>query len=47
MTEWDANHTMLTLLCIAGAATAVVAVWTLLRSRWLDEYGNPKNNKGE
>jgi hypothetical protein len=47
MSEWVAQNTMLVLLCIAGSATAVVAVWTLLRSRWLDEYGNPKNNNGE
>lgn len=42
MAEWVASHTLLVLLCIAGAVTAVWAVAVLIRSRWLDEYGRKK-----
>jgi hypothetical protein len=42
MTEWASTHTMLTLLCIAGSATAIWAAVVLIRSLWLDEYGRPK-----
>lgn len=42
MAEWVASNTMLVLLGIAFAGTAVWSVVVLIRSRWLDEYGRPK-----
>ena len=42
MSEWVADNTMLVLLGIAFIMAAGWGVACLLRSRWLDDYGNPR-----
>lgn len=42
MTQFAADHTMLTLLGIAFVFAAGWSVYVLVRSIWLDEYGRPK-----